>query len=173
MSHLFDKYWGCYKMWLLSNKALLCVCVCFSLYHQSKYRRTPISMNMFQDGGTVCILLAQRRNRNNDDPPLSENFLLKEQTNCLWETIPLAVLTVLEDWLATFQARDVSDCLGQCCPGTSWMPRSLQQWSMMIKPQRRTHERLQCGRASVSSCNYHINITTKSGTSINNIISIV
>ena len=87
----------------------------------SKFAKT------MSNGGNVCILLAHRRNRNDDDPPLLESFLLKEQTNGLWETIPLAVLTVLEDWLATFQAREVSACLGQCCPGTSWMPRSLQQ----------------------------------------------
>lgn len=125
------------------------------------------------NGGTVCILLAHRRNRNNDDPPLVRKFSFKRTNKRPWETIPLAVLTVLEDWLATFKARDISACLGQCCPGTSWMPRSLQQWSMMIKPQRRTHERLQCGIASVSSWNYHINITNKSGTCINIIISIV
>jgi len=35
------------------------------------------------NGGNVCILLAHRRNRNDDDPFLLENFLLKEQTNGL------------------------------------------------------------------------------------------
>jgi len=33
------------------------------------------------NGGTMCILLVHRRNRNDDDPSLSENFILKEQTN--------------------------------------------------------------------------------------------
>jgi len=104
---------------------------------------------------------------------LVRKFYFERTNKRPWETIQLAVLTVLEDWLPTFQTHDVSACLGQWRPGTSWMPRSLQQWSMMIKHQRRTHERLQCGRASVSSWNYHINITTKSGTNIIIIISIV
>lgn len=170
-------YYGC-KMWKRSHifyyKLQNLVYCCLKRISNNVWleEASKFAENM-SNGGTVCILLAHRRNRNDDDPPFSENFLLKEQTNSLWETIPLVVLTVLEDWLATFQTRDVSACLGQCCPGTSWMPRSLQQWSMIIKPQRRTHERLQCGIASVSSWNYHINITTKSGTSINIIISIV
>ena len=35
------------------------------------------------NGGNVCILLAHRRNRNDNDPPLLEIFFFKEQTNGL------------------------------------------------------------------------------------------